>query len=539
MKKLLILFLLFFAATLVAQENIKGEISFISGDNIYIRFADTKAIEKGDTLFYQDETLGAQACLIVENKSSVSCIAKQIGDCALSKGQQFFLNKTAPVEEAKDVPKLLDRKEEIRDTSNTGLEQTKADKKAEFEKRERISARVSAASYTIFAPDNKNKGNTRFIGRVNFAMDNISESNFSVESYFNYQENMRLYDEFRGYNRRFNVYNLALTYKKENVQVSIGRKINRKASSLGAIDGLQGEYNKNGYFVGALAGFRPDYQNFGLNTSLFQYGAYLGLEKGGKKFRSQITAGFLEQRNQGAIDRRFIYLQTSNQVGSRLNVFASTEVDLYENYDSVAAQSILQLSSLFISSSLKITDWWRIFGSYDTRRQIIFFETYDTEVERLLADQEARQGLRARSNFSIGKRTNLGLSYNSRFQQNAGKQGENIQAYISYNRVPWIGGTFSYRFNINSTLYLRSEVNSARYSHYFAKGKLYTAVYYRYLSYLYLDREIVVPAQAYYGAELSYRMNSGWDLGTLGEMSKTGQQTSYRINVRLTKRFKF
>ena len=539
MKKLLILFLVFLAATLVAQENIKGEISFISGENIYIRFADTRAIEKGDTLFYQDEKLGAQACLMVVNKSSVSCIAKQIGDCTLSKGQQFFLKKLLPIELEEEVAEVVQTAEQQRDTSATILTETKTEEKPKLEKKERINARVSAASYTIFAPDNKNQGNSRFVGRVNFNIDNISESNFSVESYFNYQENLRLYDDYRGYNRRFNVYDLALSYKKEDFELSIGRKINRKASSLGAIDGLQGEYNKNGYFVGALAGFRPDYQNFGLNTSLFQYGAYIGIDKGGKNFRSQVTAGFLEQRNQGAIDRRFIYLQTSNQMGSRLNVFASTEVDLYENYDTAAAQSALQLSSLFISSSLKVTDWWRVFGSYDTRRQIIFFETYDTEVERLLADQEARQGLRFRSNFKIGKRTNLGLSYNSRFQQNAGKQGENIQAYISYNRVPWIGGTFSYRFNLNSTLYLRSEVNSARYSHYFGNGKVYTAVYYRYLSYLYTGREIVVPAQAYYGAEMSFRLMSGWDLGTLGEMSKSGQQTSYRLNVRLTKRFNF
>jgi len=370
-------------------------------------------------------------------------------------------------------------------------------------------------------------------------MENIAKSNFSVESYFNYQENLRFYDDFRGYNRRFNIYNLALNYQTEDLQLSIGRKINRKASSLGAIDGLQGEYKHHGFYIGALAGFRPDFEDFGLNTDLFQYGAYLGLEKGGDKFRSQLTVGFLEQRNKGAIDRRYLYLQSSNQIGTRLHLFASTEVDLYENFDTATAQAGITLSSLFISSRLKITNWWNVFASYDTRRQIIFFETYDTEVERLLANQEARQGLRIRSNFRLGKRTNMGLSYNSRFQQNAGVQGGNLQAYVSYRRLPWIGGTISYRFNLNSTLYLRSEVNSARYSHYFAKGKLYSAVYCRYLSYLYINREMVVPAQIYYGAELSYRFASGWDLGTLAEMSQSGQQNTYRLNVRLTKRFNF
>ncbi len=519
----------------MAQEKITGEISFISGTNIYIRFASTFGIEAGDTLFFQDQVLGEQACLMVVNKSSVSCIAKQIGDCSISKGQKFYLKKSKQpeLEETKKVEQKQlspSPKEKANDSTIT---------ERRVKSKERIYARVSAASYSIFSPENKNRGNSRMVGRVNFDMENIAESNFSLESYFNYQENLRFYDDFRGYNRRFNVYNLALNYNTDKVKLSLGRKINRRASSLGAIDGLQGEYNANGFYFGAIAGFRPDFENFGLNPNLFQYGAYLGLEKKGDTWQSQLSLGFIEQRNTGEIDRRYLYLQTSNQIGSRLYLFASTEVDLYENFDTAAAQTGISLSSLFVSSRFKITDWWRVFASYDTRKQIIFFETYDTEVERLLANQEARQGLRLRSNFRLGKRTNLGLSYNSRFQQNAGRQGANLQAYISYRRLPWIGGTMSYRFNLNNTLYLRSEVNSMRYSRYFAKGKLYSAVYCRYLSYLYTNREIVVPAQLYYGAELSYRFNRGWDLGTLAEMSQSGQQTTYRLNVRLTKRFNF
>lgn len=536
MKNTIFIFFILLCGNLAAQENISGEISFISGDNIYIRFASTRNISPGDTLFYQDEALGEQACLMVVNKSSVSCIAKQISDCSLSKGQVFYLKKKEVKKEK--TAKVAD-KEQVDPPATEKLTVTEETEAGETKKTERIYARLSAASYSIFSPENEKQGNTRMIGRVNFDMENIAESNFSLESYFNYQENLRFYDDFSGYNRRFNIYDLALNYQAESLQVSLGRKINRKASSLGAIDGLQGEYMHKGFYVGALAGFRPDFQDFGLNTDLFQYGAYLGLEKGGKKFRSQLTVGFLEQRNKGAIDRRYLYLQSSNQIGGRLHVFASTEVDLYENFDTATAQTGIQLSSLFISSNLKITDWWRVFGSYDTRRQVIFFETYDTEIERLLANQEARQGLRLRSNFRLGKRTNVGLSYNSRFQQNAGVQGGNLQAYVSYRRLPWIGGAISYRFNLNSTLYLRSEVNSARYSRYFAKGKLYSAIYYRYLSYLYLNREIVVPAQMYYGTELSYRFNGGWDLGTLAEMSQSGQQTTYRLNLRLTKRFNF
>jgi hypothetical protein len=534
MKKLITLSCLLFSLSLFSQELIQGELSFISGDNIYVRFQETRFIEIGDTLFYQEENGREQACLVVSNKSSISCIAKQIGDCSLVKGQSFYFKKVLSKREERKKIKDIETSEAKKLSENV-----KPERKTELQTKERIYGRFSAASYTVFTPDNGNRGNSRLVGRVSFNMDQIAESNFSLESYFNYHENLRLYDDSNGYDRRFNVYNLALNYKKDNLQLSIGRKINRKASSLGAIDGLQGEYTHKGFYVGALAGFRPDYQNFGLNSKLFQYGAYLGYEIGGKKLRSQLTAGFLEQRNQGAIDRRFVYLQTNNQIGSRLNIFASTEVDLYENFDTATAKTGLQLSSMYWSSRFKIADWWSLFGSYDTRRQIIFFEAYDNEVERLLANQEARQGLRVRSNFRIAKRTNLGLSYNSRFQQSAGKQAENLQGYISYNRLPWIGGTISYRFNLNSSIYLRSEVNSARYSRYFGGGKIYGAIYYRYLSYLYINREIVVPAQVYYGAELSYRLKGGWDLGGLGELSTSGQQTSYRVNLRLSKRFKF
>lgn len=529
--KLTILFLSLNFFALWAQEKIQGEISFISGDNIYVRFADTRAISIGDTLFLGEES--PEPCLVVSNKSSVSCIAKQIGACSIMKGQVLYIKKEVK-EDQKQSKKIRQVKTVIEPIESE--EESPSD--TLYKKKEKIFGRVSAASYSILSPNNPKQGNTRLVGRAAFNMEHIAESDFSLETYFNYQENLRSYDNSRGYDRRFNVYNLALSYTKENYSISLGRKINRRASSLGAIDGLQGEYSRNGFFVGAIAGFRPDYQNFGINSDVLQYGAYLGLEKGGSKLRSQLSVGFLEQNNKGAVDRRFIYLQSNHQLGKRLNLFASTEVDLYENFDTASAQSTFKLSSLFLSSRLKVTDWFSLFASYDTRRQIIFFETYDTEVERLLANQEARQGLRARANFSLGKRTNLGLAYNYRFQQNSGMQGENVQAYISYNRLPWIGGTISYRFNINSTYYLRSEVNSARYARYFAGGKIYSAIYYRYLSYLYTGREIVVPAQAYYGTEFSYRLNEGWDLGALGEMSQSGQQTNYRINIRLTKRFK-
>lgn len=90
------------------------------------------------------------------------------------------------------------------------------------------------------------------------------------------------------------------------------------------------EYSFNKYGVGIFAGTRPDFTDFSFNSKLPQFGAYIVRND---KFRNGIastTLAFAEQQNDFKTDRRFLYFQHNNSLIKNLNVFLSTEFDLYE-----------------------------------------------------------------------------------------------------------------------------------------------------------------------------------------------------------------
>ncbi|MBK7094753.1 MAG: hypothetical protein IPH57_06815 [Saprospiraceae bacterium] len=129
----------------------------------------------------------------------------------------------------------------------------------------------------------------------------------------------------------FKVFSLAVQYAPgEKFNIWLGRKMNQSVANIGAIDGLQGEYSFNKYGVGIFAGTRPDFTDFSFNSKLPQFGAYVVRND---KFRNGIastTLAFAEQQNDFKTDRRFLYFQHNNSLVKNLNVFLSTEFDLYE-----------------------------------------------------------------------------------------------------------------------------------------------------------------------------------------------------------------
>ncbi len=78
----IILFSFFLIAGLKGQsvtENLVGKVSFVSSQNIYVRFKSCEGISAGDTLFIPaGDTL--VPALIVNSLSSVSCLCSSISD---------------------------------------------------------------------------------------------------------------------------------------------------------------------------------------------------------------------------------------------------------------------------------------------------------------------------------------------------------------------------------------------------------------------------------------------------------------------------
>ncbi len=507
---------------------IKGKVSFITSKNIYVKFNDTKLINIGDTLYVSKTD---SPCLIVTHKSSTSCVSTIINDCNIIKDDdivfKYSLIKESEVTDEKEKTALINIVE-------TPSEKTQGTEKASLYE-ERIKGRLSVSSYSNLS-DIRNDRH-RAMARLSLKADHINNSKFSVDTYLNYRKNFIPDDENGTIKTNFfNIYNLAVKYDVDTtLSVTLGRKINYKISSLGAIDGVQAEkYFKNNY-VGIIAGFRPDFIDYNLNTDLLQYGGYVGRQTDSENFRSQTTLGFIQQTNKGEIDRRYTYFQHSSTLYKKLNLFSSIELDLYNKISEDNNKSV-RLTNFYTSARYRFNRKINLTLSYDSRKRIIYYETYQTQIEQLLDNDIARQGIRARINVRPIKYLSTAISYGKRFQSDSQNKSDNINAYVSWSRIPRIGGRVSLNYNMNTSNYLKSNIISLRHSRHFFDRKLNADYYYRFVNYDYTTNDLNLN-QHYFGTYLSYYLNRTLMISLSGEVAMSDFENNYRINTKIVKRF--
>ncbi len=221
---------------------------------------------------------------------------------------------------------------------------TAAEQKAPPQKiKQHIDGRISIASYSGFS--NTPAANTEKL-QYTFSLNarNIGGSGLSAESYVIFVHKINEWDKvqediFNG----LKIYNLSLAYDIGNhSRVMLGRKINPKFSNMGAVDGLQYELKLKSFTAGIIAGFRPDYTNYGFNSDLFEYGGFLYHEHAVKHGSIQNTLAFIQQNNSGKTDRRFAYFQHSNSLLPNLNFFGSVECDLYKKVFNTSGQHLFR-----------------------------------------------------------------------------------------------------------------------------------------------------------------------------------------------------
>lgn len=518
---------LFFIVALAssAQDTRMGEVTFLTSQHVYVKFESTDGIAVKDTLELVKNG-NSSRCLVVSNMSSTSCVCDVVEGCKVEKADQVQATISAAAK--KDTP-FGDRN---KTTRITPLEDDTIPVSTE-----RIRGRLSAASYSSMpsARDNDH----RMMYRFSLDADNINNSKFSAETYLNYR---RLYpanlDTRPQRTDFFNVYNLAVSYAPDsNTTLTLGRKINNSASSLGAMDGLQAERNFGKFFAGAITGFRPDIYTYGLNFNLLQYGGYIGTQIKTTNIYSRSTVGLLQQTNSGNVDRRYTYLQHSTTYKGNLNIFSSAELDLYRTYGKGP-----RLTNFFLSARYRFGRKVDVFASYDNRRRVVFYETFRNDVEILLDDDDARQGARFRVNVRPMKTLSLGAAYSKRFQADGMNASDNIGATVNINKDPETIGRWSIQANRNTSSYVRSDVLSFRHGRTIIPRRLTMGLYYRIVEYKYANRTDGTSLSArahqrYYGADMMLTFARTFTFTVLGEMATIADEKNYRLNLSLTKRF--
>jgi hypothetical protein len=454
-------------------ENVIGRVSFISSQNVYVKFKSTSGISSGDTLYISSGNK-LFPVLIVNNISSFSCLCSSISDqvipidhiiIARVRTEKSKIKQVEPVA----VKNAVTEQEPLADTLNQ--------QKKRGMNKQIIQGSFSETSYSDFS----NTGvpsSQRFRFTLSLLAGNIAGSKFSIESYISFRYKSGEWQEVK--NDIFSalkIYNLAVRYDfNKSTSLSVGRRINSRISSMGAMDGVQFEKSIKNFSLGILAGSRPDYQNYGFNFSLFQYGGYLALSTGKNGKVSQSSIAFIEQTNNYRTDRRFLYLQHSNTLIKNLYFLGTVELDLFKLENDVP-KSTVDLTGTYLSLSYRLSKKLSLSGSYDARKNVMYYETYKSYVDMLL-ENELRQGFRLSGNLKVATNMLIGLQSGYRFLKSDPHPSRNMYGYFTYTRVPGVNISATISGTYIESSYVNSKIAGLSLLKDFPGGKVQTGIGY-------------------------------------------------------------
>ncbi len=518
-----------------APDIYKGKVSFISSQNVYVKFNSTKEIEVGDTLFKKINGI-IKPVLVVNNKSSSSSVCTPLVDGGINVSDEIIFYPKTPIETKEETTEETPIVNEGPNPENevTGSEplQEKEEEKEEF--KQKIKGRITASSYS-----NLTESGERHRMRYAFSLrgDNLKNSRFSTDNYITFRHTIGEWNRVQSnLGDALKIYSLSVKYDFDKTSsLTLGRKINPKFSSIGAIDGLQYEKGVGQFRLGVIAGSRPDYLDYGINFNLMQAGAYVGFVSDKTKKYRQSTLGIVEQRNGGNVDRRFIYFQHSGEIITNLNLFTSFEADLYENINN-EIKNKASLTNLYVSLRYRLSRKFRVSASYDTRKNIIYYESYKNFIDRLI-ENETRQGLRFGFNFRPVKFITWGVNSSLRFQSNKSNVSRNANSYVTISRIPIVNVRASLRVNFLETGYLSSKIYSIRVSKDIIKNKVSGDAYFRIVKYDYKNSDFTVQ-QKIAGVNCSIRLSKKLSFYVYYEGTYIKQGATYtRFNSKIIQRF--
>ncbi|MCK9424263.1 MAG: hypothetical protein M0Q38_16880, partial [Bacteroidales bacterium] len=214
--------------------------------------------------------------------------------------------------------------------------------------------------------------------------------------------------------------------------------------------------------VGIIAGFRPNYSDYGFNVNLFQAGGYLYNQFAGKNGDMQTTLAFVQQMNSWKTDRRFAYLQHVNSLVKNLTFFGSVELDLYRlNFNpqdsTYTPSNNPRLTNLYLSMNYRVIRQLTLCFSYSALQNIIYYETYKSYLDKLL-DPATLQGYMFQIICRPVNKLAVGITTSYRFEKNDPKDTKNLYGYITYSQIPGINVSATASVTLLETSYIGGNI---------------------------------------------------------------------------------
>jgi len=456
----------------------EGKVSYITMQNIYVKFETEGMVKQGDTIFIQKNQVMIPL-FISESVSSTSSVGKPLGKLDVKVSDIVYLKLHGNINSEIGKIKETISVNQVQQINPVQSQISILPEKTAIapERQEKIRGRISASSYSNFS------NNSAFSQRLRYSLsltaDNISDGRISTDSYIMFTHRLNYWAEVQeNIWSALKIYSLAVKYNAtDHTSLTLGRKINPKIASIGAIDGLQTEIKTGKFTIGAVAGFNPDYSDYSFNSKLPEYGAYLSFDAKNKNGFLTNSIGAFEQTNHGKTDRRFAYLQHDNSLIKNINLFASCEVDLYATKNGIAANTV-SLTSVYLSLRYRMSKQLSAYISYDARKNVIYYETFKNYLDQLLLDA-TRQGYQLRINYRPTNNISAGITGGYRFQKKDPKPMQNVNGYLTFSKVPVINSSMTFSTNWLQTSYVTGTIYGVQIYRDLIPAKLSTAISYR------------------------------------------------------------
>ncbi|QQS37032.1 MAG: hypothetical protein IPM56_03500 [Ignavibacteriales bacterium] len=426
-----------------------GMITYMSSQNVYVKFDNTAGISAGDSLF-EKQSGKLIPVVIVRHISSTSCAGELLNGKKLKLNDLLFA-KAKLIEEKEIIPDdTLSYNLQLSDTL-IERQQTNVNNRI-IRSKPSFSGRISAQSYTNLTNYDKRGEYQRWRYTLSLNANEIARSSFSVSTYTSFSYRADQWNSVTdNLGRSLRVYDLSVNYKfNETTNLWAGRHLNRKITNISSIDGIQFEKYFDENYFGIIAGSRPNFSDMGWNSKLFQFGGYYGRTDSVNGSLMENTIGVVQQTNNFKTDRRFIYLQHNNSILPKVNLFLSSEIDLYKKILEKESNEFI-LTSLYTMIRYSPSRIFSISGSYDARKNVIYYETFKNFIDSVF-ENETRQGATLRMNLNPVDYLYVGLGGGYRNSKNDLRPSKNYNGYVTYSRIPFaeISATLSYN-NISSS----------------------------------------------------------------------------------------
>ncbi len=199
-----------------------------------------------------------------------------------------------------------------------------------------------------------------------------------------------------------NIYEFSLLYGAEDdaFHLHAGRIAPRRVSGLGRFDGALIEQVFSRLVIGAFAGAEPAWQYHSRDAALHKMGGYAGYTAGSRRATNvDLTLAAIAEYHASTVSREFLYTQGRFNIGSRLNISHTAEIDINRSWRKTNAGETFSVSSLYLYARWQVTHGLAASVNFDNRKTPWTYDTRD--VADSLFDDNLRQGLRGRLDVNL------------------------------------------------------------------------------------------------------------------------------------------